>query len=112
MIRKLDDFNVGYRKGVVFAINCLINLLGNNKIRNDEITIPLKVYLQAILDKLDLFIDYGDTICFAYSNHDKKGKPQKAEIFKDINHFKRTQKVKLLIDVVQMAIETKDKDFL
>ncbi len=104
-IKKLDDFEVGYRKGVVFTLNNLTQMFGEKKIREDKLSIPLKIYFKALLDKLDYFIDYGNTVQFAYSNHDKKGIPTKAEVFKSYAHYKRTKKLNLLLEVLQMEKE-------
>ena len=101
-IKKINDFEVGYRKGAVFTLNCLINMFGEKKIREDKISIPLKVYFNAMLEKLDLFLDYGDTITFAFSKHDKKGNPTKAEVYKSVEHYKRKQKLDMLLYVMQL----------
>lgn len=108
MFKKFNDYETGYRKGVVFALVALKNLLGKDYLRTDKINVQLKVFLEAILNKLDFFLDYGDTILFAYTEHDKKGKPIKAEIFKDVLHYKRSKKAKLLFDVIGMLIKEQE----
>lgn len=108
-MKKLDDFEVGYRKGAVFTLNCLMQMFGEKKIREDKISIPLKIYLKALLEKLDIFLDYGDIVQFVYSNHDKKGIPQKAEVFKSLTHYKRATKLKLLLDVLEMERNIKNE---
>ena len=105
MLKNLNDFEAGYRKGAVFTLVALKNLLGKENLRTDKINVQLNVFLDAILNKLDFFLDYGDTILFAYTERDKKGKPIKAEIFKDVLHYKRSKKAKLLFDVIGILIK-------
>ncbi|MBQ8635313.1 hypothetical protein IJ425_04075 [bacterium] len=97
MLKKLNDYETGYRKGAVFTLVALNNLLGKENLRTDKINVQLKVFLEAILSKLDFFLDYGDKIFFAYIEHDKKRRPIKAEIFNDISHYKRSKKNKIIV---------------
>ena len=104
-MKKLNDFEVGYRKGAVFTLINLLNMFGKNKIKEGKLSIPLKIYLEAIIEKLDLFLDYGNTIIFAYCNHDKKGIPTKAEVYKSVEHYKRKQKLDMLLYVMELEKE-------
>ncbi|MBR5202351.1 MAG: hypothetical protein IKW45_03715 [Clostridia bacterium] len=102
MIKKLDAFEVGYRKGVLFALNELLKMSKDTKLIDDKMRVPIKIYLSALIEKLDYFIDYGSSLFFAYSAHDKKKIPQKAEVYKSFAHYKRAKKLELLLSVVQM----------
>lgn len=82
-----DEFELGYRKGVLFALISLLNMSKNIKIKEDKLLIPLRIYIQALIDKLDLFLKFGDNLIFAYSEHDKKKIPQKAEVFRNKQHW-------------------------
>lgn len=95
-MKKLDDFEVGYRKGVLFALISLLNMAKETKLKEDKLLIPLRIYIQALIDKLDLFIKFGDNLIFAYSEHDKKKIPQKAEVFRNKQHYFASQRVRLL----------------
>ena len=109
MIKKFDDFEVGYRKGVLFALTSLLSLAGTTKVKEDKMLFPLRIYIQALIDKLDLFIDYGSSLVFSYSEHDKKGIPQKAEVFKSRQHWFKTQKMKLLFWTIEKAKEQQNE---
>ena len=45
---------------------------------------------------------------FAYSEHDKKGIPQKAEVYKNYAHYMRAKKLELLLDIVEIEKKLKD----
>lgn len=95
-MKKFDDFKMGYRQGVFFALISLLNMAKNQKLKEDKLLIPIRIYIQALIDKLDLFIKFGDNLIFAYSEHDKKHIPQKAEVFRNKQHWIATQKARLL----------------
>lgn len=107
-MKKLDDFEVGYRKGVLFALVQLLDMAKEAKLKEDKQFFPIKIYLKALIEKLDLFIDYGSNLMFAYSEHDKKKIPQKAEVYKNYAHYMRAKKLELLLDVMEMERETKN----
>lgn len=97
-MKNYDEFEQGYRKGVLFALISLLNMSKNIKIKEDKLLIPLRIYIQALIDKLDLFLKFGDNLIFAYSEHDKKKIPQKAEVFRNKRHWLANQRARLLFN--------------
>ena len=93
-MKNYDEFERGYRKGVLFALISLLNMSKNIKIKEDKLLIPLRIHIQALIDKLDLFLKFGDNLIFAYSEHDKKKIPQKAEVFRNRLHWLANQKAR------------------
>jgi hypothetical protein len=90
-MKNYDEFERGYRKGVLFALVSLLNMSKEIKLKEDKLLIPIRIYIQALIDKLDLFLDFGDNLIFAYSEHDKKKVPQKAEVFRNKRHWMANQ---------------------
>ena len=90
-MKNYDEFERGYRKGVLFALVSLLNMSKEIKLKEDKLLIPIRIYIQALIDKLDLFLKFGDSLLFAYSEHDKKKIPQKAEVFRINNIITQTK---------------------
>ena len=102
-MKNYDEFERGYRKGVLFALVSLLNMSKEIKLKEDKLLIPIRIYLQALIDKLDLFIKSGDNLIFAYSEHDKKKIPQKAEVFRNKQHYFANQRARLLFQRLNNA---------
>lgn len=98
--KKINQEWIDYKNGVRFALIQLCNITKDLKVRIDGQSIKLDVYLKALLNDLDLFIDYGDNVNFVYTEWDKKGTPTKAEVCQNIREYlirKRLRKVVKLI---------------
>ena len=89
MLGKLNNFSVGYRKGVLFVLTELLKNCGDNKIIVNKQRIQAKVFLQAILDNLDLFLDYGFPF-IVFTEWDKKHIPIKAKTYKSYKQWRKS----------------------
>jgi hypothetical protein len=100
---KIDQSSIDYKNGVRFALIQLMNMANGYKIKEDNISVPLNIYLKALYDDLDLFIQYGDNVNFAYENHDKKGIPTKAVACLSIRDYlqkKQREKIRAFVDIL------------
>lgn len=102
-MEKIDQSWIDYRSGVRFALIQLMNMAKGYKIKDGKISVPLDIYIKALYDDLDLFIQYGNNINFAYENHDKKGIPTKAVACLSTRDYllkKKMEKVKAFIEIL------------
>ena len=106
-MKKINVFEEGYRKGVTFALINIINLLGDSKIKASDFSLkmfPLRIFLRPLLDKLDLFIEYGDAIEFACEGCDKKGNPKNMTIYYKHAGYQTHKQVEKLVTVIQALL--------
>lgn len=94
-MEKIDNYMLGYRAGIRFALLNCMNLFKDSK--SDKL--PLDMFLLALYRDLDEFIKYGDCINFYYTRWDKKGKPTevKASHLKNYQYLQE-KKVKTIIN--------------
>lgn len=103
MFEKIDQSSIDYKRGVRFALIQLMNMANGHKIKDGKQSILLDVYLKALYEDLDLFIQYGDNVMFVYTERDKKRIPTKAEACLSIRDYlqkKQREKIRAFVDIL------------